>query len=455
MTAKPVFDNDHGGLDGLADNDHPQYPLTAGTETISGDWEFSTSVDFTSGAPQITISNAAPRMEFRDTTATNGDTWYFQGVNANFRIRNFSNSDGELRIEERVDLNRNYDPLTVGSNYNVIDFDPSFTTAGLLNFPPSFVNLSPNVTSAVNMNIVVLRGGGSYDITGGSQFTWSMFRANPVMSTSVAAQTMPSPNVFDNQMTYGTEADVANARSGRFVGFHDRGNISVFDGTSAAQTLMNEYTSFLAAATSTNEGSGLINITEVYGLKVEGAGLASGRDSYWGIHIGNAAASVVENVGIEIAAQGSSGSGFDKEIYITAAGGIYFRDTAGGIGIESDATDDMRIFATADVLIDSASLAFSGLLASTPTTVTGTTHTAAAEHIILCDDDAAAAAITVTLPLAATADAIYRIKKLGSTANVTVDGNGTELIDDALTAVLTAQYESIDVASDGSAWWIL
>ena len=32
---------DHGALTGLGDNDHPQYPLKAGDETISGNWNFS------------------------------------------------------------------------------------------------------------------------------------------------------------------------------------------------------------------------------------------------------------------------------------------------------------------------------------------------------------------------------------------------------------------------------
>jgi hypothetical protein len=81
-------------------------------------------------------------------------------------------------------------------------------------------------------------------------------------------------------------------------------------------------------------------------------------------------------------------------------------------------------------------LGFAGRLDANTTTVTGTTHTAGDEHVILVDDDTAGAAVTVTLPTAATADTIYHIKKLGSTANVTVDGNGAETIDGATTAVL-------------------
>ena len=108
----------------------------------------------------------------------------------------------------------------------------------------------------------------------------------------------------------------------------------------------------------------------------------------------------------------------------------------------------------AHVKVD-ASLEFTKRLDANATTVTGVSHTAGDEHVILVDDDTAGAAVTVTLPTAATAKTIYHIKKIGSTASVTIDGNGAELIDGATTAVLTIQYESITVISDGSAWWVL
>jgi len=71
--------------------------------------------------------------------------------------------------------------------------------------------------------------------------------------------------------------------------------------------------------------------------------------------------------------------------------------------------------------------------------------------------------ITITLPTAASSfnsvdgiGRIYRIKKIDADADtVTVDGNGSETIDDGTTATLTAQYESITIQSDGSEWWIL
>ena len=86
---------------------------------------------------------------------------------------------------------------------------------------------------------------------------------------------------------------------------------------------------------------------------------------------------------------------------------------------------------------------------------TDSPYTAAGAVVIICDTTGGA--ITVNLPAAASsAGVIYRIKKISASANnVTVDGNGGETIDDALTVDITAQYESIDVFCDGVEWWIL
>lgn len=77
-------------------------------------------------------------------------------------------------------------------------------------------------------------------------------------------------------------------------------------------------------------------------------------------------------------------------------------------------------------------------------------------NILLVDDDTAGGAVTLTLPAASTAtNVVFWIKKIGSTGNVTVDAVGSQTIDGALTAVLTAQYEAITVVSDGGSWYIL
>lgn len=72
--------------------------------------------------------------------------------------------------------------------------------------------------------------------------------------------------------------------------------------------------------------------------------------------------------------------------------------------------------------------------------------------------DATAGNVTITLPLAAAIPfKKYNIKKVDASANtVTVDGNGVQTIDGALTQVITTQYASITPQSDNvSAWWIV
>lgn len=90
-----------------------------------------------------------------------------------------------------------------------------------------------------------------------------------------------------------------------------------------------------------------------------------------------------------------------------------------------------------------------GTLITTPVTV-------GAQDVILVDDDVIGGPALVNLPAAAdNAGRRYYIKKLGTTANVTIDANGSETIDDGLTAILTVQYEALTIVSDGANWWIL
>ncbi len=71
--------------------------------------------------------------------------------------------------------------------------------------------------------------------------------------------------------------------------------------------------------------------------------------------------------------------------------------------------------------------------------------------------DAAGAARTITLPTAASAKwRKYVIKKTDASANtVTIDGDGAETIDGAATQVLAAQYDFLEIQSDGTQWWIV
>lgn len=69
----------------------------------------------------------------------------------------------------------------------------------------------------------------------------------------------------------------------------------------------------------------------------------------------------------------------------------------------------------------------------------------------------AGASITITLPTAASAKwRKYIFKKIDSSVNtVTIDADGAETIDGALTFVLTVQYQAIEIQSDGTQWWIV
>lgn len=93
-------------------------------------------------------------------------------------------------------------------------------------------------------------------------------------------------------------------------------------------------------------------------------------------------------------------------------------------------------------------------------TVTGNTTLDSTHSTLLVN---ASGNVTVTLPTAASAynntdgiGRIHEVKKIDADADtVTVDGDGAELIDGAATAVLTVQWETISVQSNGTSWYII
>lgn len=76
-------------------------------------------------------------------------------------------------------------------------------------------------------------------------------------------------------------------------------------------------------------------------------------------------------------------------------------------------------------------------------------------HIVLCD--ATSNAITINLPAASgSSGLIYHIKKVDSSINIiTIDPNGSELIDGDTTKEITEQHTSVQIVCDGSAWYVI
>jgi hypothetical protein len=90
-------------------------------------------------------------------------------------------------------------------------------------------------------------------------------------------------------------------------------------------------------------------------------------------------------------------------------------------------------------------------------TVTGTSATLGDDdYIMLVDDDTAGSDVTITLPAAAShTGRTYYVKKLGTTADVIIDGNASETIDGSTSISLTSQHESVTLVSDATEWWII
>ena len=79
--------------------------------------------------------------------------------------------------------------------------------------------------------------------------------------------------------------------------------------------------------------------------------------------------------------------------------------------------------------------------------------TTSSDHTIICG--AGNQTFTVTLlPAADVKNIIYNIKNIG-TGTITIDGNSAETIDGATTQVISIQYDSISIQSDGTEWWII
>lgn len=87
--------------------------------------------------------------------------------------------------------------------------------------------------------------------------------------------------------------------------------------------------------------------------------------------------------------------------------------------------------------------------------VTATGNVVSGDYLIIAD--ATGGAITMALPPAALVlGRIYAFKRVNSGANaVVIDPNASETIDGAATYTLSAQWNSVTIMSNGTAWFII
>lgn len=120
-----------------------------------------------------------------------------------------------------------------------------------------------------------------------------------------------------------------------------------------------------------------------------------------------------------------------------ASSTLAMRDSSGGL---------------AAAALQGSSVSTSGTFAGAPSSQTGN-FTAGAATDYICN--ATSGAITATLPPAASAmGRIYTFVKTDNVNNVTVKGNGSELVNGANTSVISTQYGKLTAISDGTQWWI-
>lgn len=113
------------------------------------------------------------------------------------------------------------------------------------------------------------------------------------------------------------------------------------------------------------------------------------------------------------------------------------------------AGDGFTFFGT----LPSSALPAGGALAA-QTTKTANYTALSTDYFIF--GDATAGNITITLPTAVgLAGKTLVVKKIDASANtVTLDGNSTEVIDGSLTQVISTQYVSLSIVSNGANWFI-
>ena len=101
---------DHGTLAGLGDDDHPQYPLAAGTETIGGSWTFtpwtvfSDGVDLKGAYSQLSVASAVVNAFgfYNSAAAANAKYWDFNLTTNNLTMSWSAWDDAGTPVEHKA-----------------------------------------------------------------------------------------------------------------------------------------------------------------------------------------------------------------------------------------------------------------------------------------------------------------------------------------------------------------
>lgn len=125
-------------------------------------------------------------------------------------------------------------------------------------------------------------------------------------------------------------------------------------------------------------------------------------------------------------------------------------NSVNGRKLQNGSTPETKLILPLSVAV----VAQPGYFVGDTVTITTTLYTVLdRDRTILADDDAAGGAITITLPTAAAnKHRELAIKKIGSTGTVTLTG---DTIDEAATKDIIAQYDAVQIVSDGVEWWII
>ncbi len=506
--------SDHGTLTGLTDDDHPQYLLIDGSRAMTGSLLPSAndtlnlgSTSFrwadiflgpgtlhvgTSATDEGTISynTTTNVLDFSTDSTSNGDIGFFTNVlyldksASSIGINNSSPSTtldvtGTFRVTGNTTLGDAVGD-TVTSNAGAWSF-PNATTVAVT----STLNFDSNtlVIDATNNRVGIGTAAPSHDMTVERNAATSIFSVirNPNAgnaSAGFAAIAGATDNISFNVQTYaagvnygglGGPVAALNAQSGTvaLVFTHDGGSPIYFyvgNASSTTERLRITSTNYIFNEGGQNvdyriEGNGRANLFYIDANAGTGGRVSINRTA------GNIGATLdIDNLAVaesiliardngalvfsildggavevaEISAPSTPSSGFGR-MYAKTDGKIYFLNDG---GTEYDLTFG-------------GSGSLSSLVLPTTTTTSSSFSVLSTHHTVRCD--CTSNNITANLPAASSnTGLVLVIKKVDSTGNtVTIDGNGTDLIDGNSTLAISTQYGTYTVQSNGTGWDIL